>query len=44
MSNSIAVDENNGMYIASNKLMRKLVWTKEKAISDKEEDGAWATP
>lgn len=44
VSNSIAVDENNGMYIASNKLMRKLVWTKEKAISDKEEDGAWATP
>ena len=42
VSNSIAVDENNGMYIASNKLMRKLVWTGT-AISDREEDGAWAS-
>lgn len=42
VSNSIAVDENNGMYIASNKLMRKLVWTGT-AISDREEDGAWTS-
>ena len=34
VSNSMAVDENNGMYIASNKLMRKLVWTGT-AISDR---------
>ncbi len=42
VSNSIAVDENNGMYIASDKLMRKLVWTGT-TISDREEDGAWAS-
>ncbi|HOO63384.1 MAG TPA: hypothetical protein PK364_05640 [Synergistaceae bacterium] len=39
--NSVAVDENNGIYIASNALMRKLVWTGA-AISDNENDGAWA--
>jgi len=43
VSNSIAVDEQNGIYIASNKLMRKLVWTGT-AISDKESDGAWSSP
>ena len=42
VSNSMAVDERNGMYIASNKLMRKLVWTGT-TISDREEDGAWAS-
>ena len=42
VSNSMAVDEKNGMYIASNKLMRKLVWTGT-AISDREEDGAWVS-
>jgi hypothetical protein len=26
-SNSIAVDENNGIYVASNSIMHKLVWT-----------------
>jgi hypothetical protein len=40
VSNSIAVDEHNGIYIASNMLMRKLVWTGT-AISDDENDGAW---
>jgi len=43
VSNSIAVDENNGIYVASDKLMRKLVWT-GKALSDKEADGAWSSP
>ena len=43
VSNSMAVDEDNGMYIASNKLMRKLVWTGSR-ISDREEDGAWSSP
>ena len=41
VSNSIAVDENNGIYIASDSVMRKLVWTGSK-ISDKKTDGAWA--
>jgi len=39
--NSMAVDENNGIYIASDALMRKLVWTGT-TISDNENDGAWA--
>ncbi|WP_373838101.1 PASTA domain-containing protein [Methanospirillum sp.] len=43
VSNSIAVDENNGIYIASDKTMRKLVWTGT-AISDAESDGAWSCP
>ncbi len=38
--NSMAVDENNGVYIASNTFMRKLVWTGT-ALSDNENDGAW---
>jgi hypothetical protein len=42
VSNSIAVDENNGLYVASNKLMRKLVWTGT-TLSDKATDGAWAS-
>ena len=49
-TNSIAVDENNGIYIATgSKLpkgdgnMCKLVWT-GKEISDKEKDGAWISP
>lgn len=51
VSNSIAVDENNGIYIATgpvsstvgSSIMRKLVWTGT-AISDKESDGAWSCP
>ncbi len=43
VSNSIAVDEDNGIYVASNSIMRKLVWT-GKTLSDKESDGAWSCP
>ena len=53
VSNSIAVDENNGIYIATGwsfatgtvpvSNMRKLVWTGT-SISDKESDGAWLSP
>lgn len=43
VSNSIAVDENGGIYIASDKIMRKLVWTGT-GISDAESDGAWSCP
>ncbi len=43
MTNSIAVDENNGIYVASNSVMHKLVWTGT-SLSDQESDGAWASP
>lgn len=49
-TNSMAVDENNGIYVATGSktpkgdgMMRKLVWTGTE-ISDKEEDGAWISP
>lgn len=49
-TNSMAVDEQNGIYVATGSktpkgdgMMRKLVWT-GKAISDKESDGAWISP
>ncbi len=49
-TNSIAIDENNGIYIATGSknpqgdgTMRKLVWTGSE-ISDKEADGAWICP
>ena len=38
--NSIAVDENNGVYIATDKFMHKLVWTGT-TLSTLEADGAW---
>lgn len=48
VSNSIAVDEKNGLYVASGNItgaetgvMRKLVWTGTQ-ISDNESDGAWS--
>jgi len=41
ISNSISVDENNGIYVASDSVMHKLVWNGT-AISDNETDGAWA--
>ncbi|HWQ48311.1 MAG TPA: hypothetical protein VN414_05090 [Methanosarcina sp.] len=41
VSNSIAVDENNGIYVASDSVMYKLVWTGTK-LSDDEADGAWS--
>ncbi len=43
VSNSVAVDENGGIYVASDKLMRKLVWTGKK-LSDDPKDGAWSAP
>ena len=49
VSNSIAVDDKNGIYVASGSAtgglgtMRKLVWTGTE-ISDKESDGAWSSP
>ena len=44
VSNSIAVDENNGIYVATNSIMRKLVWKTDHTLSDKSEDGAWSSP
>ncbi|MDQ1286245.1 MAG: hypothetical protein QG663_1678 [Thermodesulfobacteriota bacterium] len=41
LSNSIAVDENNGIYAASDSIMHKLVWTGTN-ISDNGADGAWS--
>lgn len=43
VSNSVAVDANNGIYVASDKLMRKIVWTGSKLSTD-ESDGAWSSP
>jgi hypothetical protein len=43
VSNSIAVDENGGIYVAGEKAMHKLVWTGSK-LSEDEGDGAWASP
>lgn len=49
-TNSMAIDENNGIYVATGSkypkgdgMMRKLVWTGIE-ISDKETDGAWISP
>ncbi len=42
ISNSVAVDEKNGIYVASDKYMRKVVWTGTKLSTD-EKDGAWST-
>ena len=49
-TNSLAIDEKNGIYVATGSkvprgdgMMRKLIWTGE-SISDKEEDGAWKSP
>ncbi len=43
ITNSIAIDERNGIYVASDKLMRKVVWTGSK-LSQDEADGAWSSP
>lgn len=43
VTNSVAVDEGNGIYVASDKNMRKLVWTGTKLSTDAK-DGAWITP
>lgn len=49
-TNSMAVDDKNGIYVATGSktprgdgMMRKLVWTGTE-ISDKETDGAWISP
>ncbi|MBC2223739.1 hypothetical protein IA829_01055 [Listeria seeligeri] len=42
ITNSIAVDSDNGIYVASDKVMRKLVWTGTKLSTD-ESDGAWSS-
>lgn len=41
MTNSLAVDEDNGIYAASDSVMHKLVWTGT-TLSDDEADGAWS--
>ena len=43
VTNSVAVDEKNGIYVASDKVMRKLVWTGT-TLSERPEDGAWSSP
>lgn len=40
VTNSFAVDDKGGIYIASNKAMHKVVWTGTKLSTD-EKDGAW---
>ncbi len=43
VSNSMAVDEHNGLYFASDKIMHKVVW-KDGKLSTDEADGAWSSP
>ncbi|MEW6341584.1 MAG: hypothetical protein AB1704_12985 [Pseudomonadota bacterium] len=43
VTNSFAIDEHNGIYIASDKYMHKLVWTGTR-LSEDEADGAWKAP
>ncbi len=43
ISNSVAVDDKNGIYVASNQIMRKVVWTGH-TLSTDEKDGAWSSP
>ncbi|WP_143754592.1 hypothetical protein [Caballeronia concitans] len=40
ISNSLAIDENNGIYIVSDKKMHKVVWTGS-VLSNQAADGAW---
>ena len=42
VSNGISIDEKNGIYVASDKYMRKIIWTGTKLSTD-EKDGAWST-
>jgi hypothetical protein len=41
--NSVAVDEQGGIYAVTDKRLHKLVWTGQ-GISDRAEDGAWSEP
>ncbi|NUS44457.1 MAG: hypothetical protein HOQ24_12310 [Mycobacteriaceae bacterium] len=43
VSNSMAVDSDNGIYFASDKVMRKVVW-KNGGLSTAAADGAWTSP
>lgn len=43
VENSIAVDENGGIYVVTSVNMHKLVWTGEK-LSREVQDGAWSSP
>ncbi|MGI9288383.1 MAG: hypothetical protein ACR2P1_23560, partial [Pseudomonadales bacterium] len=43
VENSIAVDENNGVYVVTSTTMHKLVWTGSKLSRDAS-DGAWSSP
>ena len=43
VTNSIAIDENSSIYVASNTIMRKLVWNGT-TLSDNVADGAWLCP
>ncbi len=43
VENSIASDENNGIYVVTSQKMHKLVWTGER-LSQEAADGAWSSP
>ncbi len=43
ITNSLCVDEKNGIYVASDKTMYKVVWTGTK-LSQEASDGAWSSP
>lgn len=43
VSNAMCIDHRGGIYVASDKIMRKVVWTGSKLSTD-EADGAWAAP
>ncbi|WP_198541571.1 hypothetical protein [Mycobacteroides chelonae] len=43
VSNSLAIDPDDGIYFASDKLMHKVVW-KDNRLSAAESDGAWTSP
>ena len=43
VTNSIAIDENSSIYVASNTIMRKLVWNGT-TLSDNGAYGAWSCP
>lgn len=43
ISNSIAIDEDGGIYVVTSKLMRRVQWTRA-SLSIDEADGAWSAP
>lgn len=43
VENSVAVDENNGIYVVTSQNMHKLAWTGNK-LSREAADGAWSSP